>query len=298
MKIVRLDAVGYVIKKPGTTCFFVEPEIYQFLEWISDVAKSLGIDLLPEIHAEYETQFKLAEQGYWIYDFILPYTILDALINQTSQRLIEYLKVRPPNQFTMLDCHDGIPIKPDLNGLYQYKDAQNVVDICLQRGANLSLILSPEHKDPNGFDVHQIRGTIYSLLGENDDLYLAARAIQFFTPGIPQVYYVGLLAGKNDEAASAQTGEGREINRHNFSLEEIEKEAQKPVVRKLIKMIKLRNTHPAFNGTFKINQSSNHEISLTWTNQKDYATLHVDFISGSSQISFSDRASGKEILLD
>ncbi|NMB90786.1 MAG: sucrose phosphorylase, partial [Chloroflexi bacterium] len=28
IKIVRLDAVGYVIKKPGTTCFMVEPEIF------------------------------------------------------------------------------------------------------------------------------------------------------------------------------------------------------------------------------------------------------------------------------
>ncbi len=298
VKIVRLDAVGYVIKKPGTTCFFVEPEIYQFLEWISDVTEPQGIDLLPEIHADYATQFKLAEKGYWIYDFILPYTILDAFINQTSRRLIEYLKVRPHNQFTMLDCHDGVPIKPDLNGLYQYEDAQNVVDVCLQRGANLSLILSPEHKDPNGFDVHQIRGTIYSLLGENDDLYLAARAIQFFTPGIPQVYYVGLLAGKNDEAASAQTGEGREINRHNFTLEEIEEEVKKPVVGKLIKLIQLRNTHPAFNGTFKVNQTDDHEISLSWTHQNDYATLYVDLRNGCSKITCSEPPTNREVLLD
>ena len=32
MRIVRLDAVGYVIKKPGTSCFMVEPEIYEFLD--------------------------------------------------------------------------------------------------------------------------------------------------------------------------------------------------------------------------------------------------------------------------
>src|SRR5699024_8711867 len=34
IKIVRLDAVGYVIKKLGTSCFFVEPDIYKFLDWI------------------------------------------------------------------------------------------------------------------------------------------------------------------------------------------------------------------------------------------------------------------------
>ena len=41
VKIVRLDAVGYVIKKRDTSCFFVEPEIYQYLEWISTLAHSL-----------------------------------------------------------------------------------------------------------------------------------------------------------------------------------------------------------------------------------------------------------------
>jgi len=294
VKIVRLDAVGYVVKKRGSTCFFVEPEIYQFLEWISGVANRLDIELLPEIHADYQTQFRLAEKGYWIYDFILPYRILEAFINRTGRRLVEYLRVRPHRQFTMLDCHDGIPIKPDLNGLYRHEDAKNVVDACLQRGANLSLILSPEHKDPDGFDVHQIRGSLYSLLGENDAAYLAARALQFFTPGIPQVYYVGLLAGKNDSALFAQTGEGRDINRHNYTLEEIEAEVKKPVVQELVKMIRLRNHHPAFNGQFSILPCEDHEISLKWTQQEHYAALRVDLKSGTSTITYSDPSTGRE----
>jgi len=298
VKIVRLDAVGYVIKKRGSTCFFVEPEIYHFLEWITGIARLLDIELLPEIHAEYTTQYKLAKKGYWIYDFILPYTILDAFINKTSKRLKSYLKTRPHNQFTMLDCHDGIPIKPDLNGLYQYEDAKKVVDVCLERGGNLSLILSPEHKDANGFDVHQIRGTIYSLMGCDDEAYLAARAIQLFTPGIPQIYYVGLLSGKNDEAAVSQTGEGREINRHNYSIEEIDQEVQKPVVKKLLRLIQLRNTHPAFNGKFNLNQSSDREISITWTNQGKYATLYVDLLKNSSKITHTDTSSDRELVFE
>jgi sucrose 6(F)-phosphate phosphorylase len=296
VKIVRLDAVGYVIKKRGTTCFFVEPDIFQYLSWISSLANSLNIEILPEIHAEYTTQLRLAKERYWIYDFILPYAVMDAFINKTSKRLKKYLKIRPHNQFTMLDCHDGIPIKPDLNGLYHFEDAKKVVDVCRKRGANFSLILSPEHKDPDGFDVHQLRGTIYSLLGCNDNLYLAARAIQLFTPGIPQVYYVGLLAGKNDEVAVSQTGEGRDINRHNYSIEEIDMEVGKPVVMKLLRMIQLRNSHPAFNGVFKINRSSDHEISLTWTNQDKYATLYVDLLNNSSTILYSDISSDRELV--
>lgn len=288
VKIVRLDAVGYVIKKRGTTCFFVEPEIYQFLDWISELASSLDIELLPEIHADYKTQFKLAEKGYWIYDFILPFTVLDALLNKTSIRLKEYLKVRPYNQFTTLDCHDGVPIKPDLNGFYQSEEARRVVDICLKRGANLSLIFSPKHKDPDGFNVHQIRCAYYSMLDCDDRAYLAARAIQFFTPGIPQVYYVGLLAGKNDTDAVVRTGEGREINRHNYSVNEIDQEFQRPVVKKLVELIEFRNTHPAFNGHFALGESNDHEITLTWNKQGLFAKLYVDFLNMSAEISYLD----------
>jgi sucrose phosphorylase len=264
--MVRLDAIGYVVKKRGTTCFFVEPEIYGFLEWISNLSHSLNIEILPEIHAEYETQFKLARKGYWIYDFILPYLILDAFINRTFKKLKEYLIVRPHNQFTMLDCHDGVPLKPDLNGLYRQQDAKRVIDTCLKRGANLSFILSSAHQDTNGFNVHQIRGSYYSMLDCSDTVYLAARAIQFFTPGIPQVYYVGLLAGKNDTDAVNITGEGREINRHNYTLEEIDRDTKKDVVKKLIELIKLRNTHPAFNGKFIIGNCGDKEINLSWNN--------------------------------
>ena len=64
VKIVRLDAVGYVTKKVGTSCFFVEPDIYHFLDWITEMAHALGIELLPEVHAHYTTQFKLSEHGH------------------------------------------------------------------------------------------------------------------------------------------------------------------------------------------------------------------------------------------
>src|ERR1035437_5977544 len=222
VKIVRLDAVGYVIKQLGTSCFWVELQVYEFINWATDLANSLGIELLPEVHAQYATQYSLSANGNWIYDFILPYSVLDTLINKNSLRLREYLRTRPHKQFTMLDGHDGVPVKPDMDDLVTSEEARKLVDVCLERGANLSKIFSDKYKSADGFDVHQIRCSYYSALDCNDDAYISARAIQFFAPGIPQVYYVGLLAGKNDDEAVRRTGEGREINRHNFSLDEID----------------------------------------------------------------------------
>lgn len=289
IKIVRLDAVGYVIKKMGTSCFCVEPEIYGFLNWITELAKSLDIELLPEVHAQYRTQFKLADNGNWIYDFVLPYLILSTLVNKSNNDLYKYLKIRSSKQFTMLDCHDGIPIKPDLDDLVSSKDAKKIVDMCVERGSSLSLIHSDAHKSPDGFDVHQIRCSYYSALDCNDDAYLAARAIQFFTPGIPQVYYVGLLAGKNDIERVNITGEGREINRHNFSEDEIEKECGKEVVQRLLKLIDFRNNYDGFNGKFVIEPVEESKIKLTWKNIKENVvtskcTLTIDLDTYKSTI--------------
>lgn len=288
VKMVRLDAVGYVIKKLGTSCFFVEPDIYIFLDWIKKMADTLNIELLPEVHAHYSLQNKLAEHGYWIYDFILPYTILEALTNKASDKLCRYLKNRPKNQFTMLDCHDGIPVKPDLDDLIDPNEARKVVDKCVERGSSLSLILSEEHKDTDGFDVHQIDCAYYSALNHDDDAYLAARAIQFFTPGIPQVYYVGLLAGENDYESVRKTGEKRAINRHNFTLEEIESSLQKEVVQRLLQLIRFRNEHPAFDGEFRVIECAKDKVQLNWQKDNKYCMLFIDLNTYKSTIEYTN----------
>lgn len=295
VKIVRLDAVGYITKKPGTSFFFVEPEIFEFLDWITELAHSIGIELIPEVHAHYTTQYKLAEQGHWIYDFILPYRVLETLFNRDSTKLVAYLKERPAKQFTMLDCHDGVPIKPDLDGLYDGTDARKLVDTCLESGSNLSLIYTPKYRDPDGFDVHQIRGTYYSMLGADDDAYLAARAIQFFTPGVPQVYYVGLLAGENDLEVLKKGGEGRDINRHNYSLDEIEYEVERDVVQRLLKLIRFRNEYPAFDGDFTVLDSADDEVHLSWEKVEKSCTLKVDLTRMQSVIEYIEGNNEKKV---
>jgi len=197
VSIVRLDAVGYVIKKPGTSCFMVEPEIYEFLDWITGIANSLGLELLPEVHDVHTMQAKLAEHGYRVYDFVLPLLVLHTLLSRSSSRLAAYLKQCPRQQFTTLDTHDGIPVQPDLNGILTVNEMRGVVDHCLARGANLNRLFSAREDAPE-FDAHQISCTYFSSLDADPDAYLIARAIQFFAPGVPQVYYVGLLAGEND----------------------------------------------------------------------------------------------------
>src|SRR5699024_886015 len=233
-------------------------------------------------------QYRLSEHGFWIYDFILPYTILDTIVNKRSDSLYRYLKDRPEKQFTMLDCHDGIPVKPDMDELIDTDEARELVDLCVDRGENLSFVLSEEHQSEDGFNVHQIRCTYYSALNKDDNAYLAARAIQFFVPGIPQVYYVGLLAGENDVENVQKTREGREINRHNYSMAEIEESLEKDVVQRLLKLIRFRNEYAAFNGRFKTHQASGNQVCLSWEKDNSYCKLTIDLNDNNTTITYID----------
>ena len=76
-------------------------------------------------------------------------------------------------------------------------ELSDVVEHRLGCSPNFKYFYDPETKAYQGRP-HQYNCTYYSALGGNARHYLLARAIQFFTPGIPMVYYVGLFAGLND----------------------------------------------------------------------------------------------------
>ncbi len=113
-------------------------------------------------------------------------------------------------------------------------------------------------------------------MARHEGAYLIARAIQFFVPGVPQVYYVGLLAGENDMDLLARTQVGRDINRHYFSREEVERAIHKPVVARLLDLIRLRNEHPAFDGAFNHSAAADHVLTLSWTAGEQWIRLEVD----------------------
>ena len=282
VRIVRLDAVGYVIKKAGTSCFMVEPEIYDVLGWVTEVASSFGLVVLPEVHDIYQTHERLSAHGLWTYDFVLPGLVLQSILTGDSGRLARHLDGSPDRQVTTLDCHDGIPVRPDLDGILEPGEMLALAERVQHAGGNVNQLLSGAHD--NGVDVHQLNATYYSTLDCDDDKYVAARAIQLFARGVPQIYYVGLLAGENDHAAVARTGEGRAINRHDYAIDEIEAALQRPVVRRIVDLVRLRNVHAAFGGTMCVDAENEASIALRWTHGKADLSLEVDFRAGAARI--------------
>jgi sucrose phosphorylase len=293
VRMVRLDAVGYAIKRAGTNCFMTA-DTFRFIEEFAERARARRMEVLVEVHSYYAKQIEIAECVDWVYDFALPPLLLHAFAFGTAQALQQWVEIRPNNSLTVLDTHDGIGVvdigadaadRQGRPGLVPPAELDQLVEWIHANSAGASRQATGEAA--SNLDLYQVNCTYYDALARNDLAYLLARAVQFFLPGIPQVYYVGLLAGRNDTALLASTGVGRDINRHHYADGEAAAELARPVVRELLALTRMRNECKAFAGCFRSVHERPEAIELAWDNGPDAARLAVDFVTLDYDLSFT-----------
>src|SRR6266699_917671 len=83
IRVIRLDAVGYAFKKPGTSCFMI-PETFDVITELTEDAHARGMEVLVEIHTHYQDQIEIAKHVDWVYDFALPPLVLHTLYRRDS----------------------------------------------------------------------------------------------------------------------------------------------------------------------------------------------------------------------
>ncbi len=283
VRMIRLDAVGYAIKKAGQNCFML-PETFAFIDSFAAQARALGLEVLVEVHSHFRQQIEIAKRVDWVYDFALPPLVLHAFFFKTATCLNAWMGQRPANAITVLDTHDGIgiiDIGPDASdrigkpGLVPPQELDVLVDMIHANSQGQSR--EATGAAASNLDLYQVNCSFYDAMGRDDRAYLLARAIQFFMPGIPQVYYVGLLAGTNDMELLARTGVGRDINRHHYTPQQVAQAVQRDVVQRLLALIRLRNRHAAFNGVFSFDAELPHRLCMRWVNGTETATLQLNF---------------------
>lgn len=296
VRLIRLDAVGYAIKTAGTTSFMT-PETFAFIEEFTAEARNHGVEVLVEVHSYYQRQIEIARAVDLVYDFALPPLVLHALYSGDGAALADWLKVRPTNAITVLDTHDGIgviDVGPD-----QTVEPGEAPRPGLLTPAQIDQLVEGIHVASGGtsaqatgaaasnLDLYQVNSTFYDALGRDDTKYLAARAIQFFTPGIPQVYYVGALAGGNDMELLERTHVGRDINRHYYTPADVDADLARPVVVALLALARFRNELPAFDGNLEV-ELEGPRLSLTrrGVNVSAMARLVVDLTDGSAALTW------------
>jgi sucrose phosphorylase len=288
-RLVRLDAFAYLHKEPGEVNFFNKPGTWEYLARLKRIADRYDLILLPEIHSEYGSGLheEVAREGFPIYDFFFPGLVIDALDRGTNAHLLRWIReIRKKNIRTinMLGCHDGIPVL-DLRGrekdgvyrkgLLSDEAIDAIIDEIMDRGGRVKNLYGPDGKK---ISYYQINATFFSALGEDERKLRIARAIQMFMPGIPQVWYLDLFAGRNDYEAADKGGAAghKEINRTTLMNSDIDQGLSRIVVRDQLELMRLRNKSPAFEGELEIHDSDKQRLHLTWRNKECVATLNAD----------------------
>ncbi|MBT8376234.1 MAG: glycosidase [Bacteroidia bacterium] len=300
-EVLRLDAFAYLHKEVGESNFFNTPGTWDYLDRIKTIADKNDLKLLPEIHAEYGVglHHEVSEKGYKIYDFFLPGLVIHTLEKKSNTALVKWAQEIVENKYdvvNMLGCHDGIPVL-DLkgkvvNGIYNRgllldDDIEDLMNLILDRGGRIKNLYDSEG---NKISYYQINATYFSALGEDEQKLLLARAIQLFMPGIPQIWYLDLFAGKNDYKALEKAGDGghKEINRTTLTAKDVEAGLKIDIVKNQLELIRLRNNSKAFLGVLKINTTQKHKISFTWKNKEHFAELKANLITKKFTISYNE----------
>ncbi len=278
VSLVRLDAAGYGVKEAGTSCFMI-PATERFLARLTGTVHEHRCQALVELHAHHSLQRAAARHTDLVYDFCLPALVLHGLHTGDADPLVQWWSVAPANMVTVLDTHDGIGVV-DVGsgeqgpGLLAPGQVDGLVEAIHSATGGASR--SATGTAASNLDIYQVNTTYFDAVGCDPAAYLLARTLQLFAPGIPQIYYVGLLAGHNDLDLLAATGNGRDVNRHVYDRRELEAALQTPVVRALTGAIRIRNSHPAFGGLPDISHRAPGRLELRHRRGGEEIVLDVD----------------------
>ncbi|EDO1160342.1 sugar phosphorylase [Listeria innocua] len=230
---VRLDAVGFMWKVPGTSSIHLDEthEIVKLFRDLVDMAAP-GTIIITETnvpHVDNISYFGNGEkEAHMVYQFPLPPLVLHAIHHGNAEFLSNWAKglELPEGKrtfFNFLASHDGIGLNP-VRGIIPEADILALVDDLEKEGALVSYKQNPDGtKSP--YEINVTYMDALSKQADTDDLrlsrFLVAHAVLMSIPGVPAVYVQSILGSRNDYLGVETTGHNRSINRKKYDLAEI-----------------------------------------------------------------------------
>ncbi|HAA4851661.1 TPA_asm: sugar phosphorylase [Listeria monocytogenes] len=235
---VRLDAVGFMWKVPGTSSIHLEEthEIVKLFRDLVDIAAP-GTIIITETnvpHADNISYFGNGEkEAHMVYQFPLPPLVLHAIHHGNAEFLSNWAKnlELPEGKrtfFNFLASHDGIGLNP-VRGIIPEAEILALVDDLEKEGALVSYKQNPDgSKSP--YEINVTYMDALSKQADTDDLrlarFLVAHAVLMSIPGVPAVYVQSILGSRNDYLGVEATSHNRSINRKKYDLAEITAELE------------------------------------------------------------------------
>jgi glucosylglycerate phosphorylase len=264
-RMIRLDAVAFLWKEPGTSCIHL-PQTHEIIRlWRTVVdAVAPGTLLVTETnvpHRENVTYFGSGEdEAHLVYQFALPPLTLATFRSGDARRLADWAAgLETPSDSTtflnFLASHDGVGVRP-VEGIL---DETGIADLCegvRRAGGQVSYRTRPD----GGQSPYELNAVYLDALAAPEpedparevDRFVAAHSVLMSLAGVPLLYFNSLFGSRSWTEGVERTGRARTINRQRFELAEIEAELADPsslrrqVLERLLHRIRIRTADPAF----------------------------------------------------
>ncbi len=315
-RYIRLDAVGFMWKIPGTRCIHLEQthRLIQLFRAITD-AVAPGTVIITETNVPHKDNVSYFGDGeneaQMVYQFSLPPLVLHAVHRQDVRALCQWsstleLPSKQTTWFNFLASHDGIGLNP-LRGILPESEILSLVETLQQEGALVNWKNNPDGtRSPYEINVTYLDAL--SAKKDEDTLRIArfilAHAVLLSFPGVPAIYIQSIIGSRNDYNGVERLGYNRAINRKKYCAGEIDGELEdknglrNKVYCQLSALIALRRQEKAFHPDSEafFETSGEHVFKIVRIADDGERITALFNFSNDIQCVFFNRQSGKDLI--
>ena len=248
--IVRLDAVGFLFKEPGTESIHL-PRTHTTVRLLRNLADVVAPDvrLLTETNVPHDENVTYLGGGnreaQLVYNFALPALLVHTLHTGDATTLTRWaatLRTPMPSAtfFNVTATHDGIGLTP-VAGLLAPADTRAMIARAQEHGALVSYRTGPDGRE----EPYELNAAYIDALGGDPDRFLVSQAIMLALQGVPGVYLHSLL-GTGNWQEGAVGRDNRAINRRRLTYGEAEDSARGELFARYVELLRRRRAEPAF----------------------------------------------------
>ncbi len=328
-RYIRLDAVGFMWKIPGTSCIHLEQThcLIQLFRAITE-AVAPGTVIITETNVPHKDNISYFGDGeneaQMVYQFSLPPLVLHAVHRQDVNALCQWagslaLPSTKTTWFNFLASHDGIGLNP-LRGILPESEILALVEKLQQEGALVNWKNNPDGtRSPYEINVTYLDAL--SAQNSSDDeriaRFILAHAVLLSFPGVPAVYIQSILGSRNDYEGVERLGYNRAINRKKYTAGQVDLELNNKnsirhkIYSRLSKFIAIRRGESAFHPDAQaffeslneqilkiVRVAENGErITALFNFSNNVHTVYGDALTGMELLS-GQAVSGKELTLN
>jgi sucrose phosphorylase len=262
-KYIRLDAIGFIWKKSGTTCMSLKEThaVVKILRQVFDACFG-DVKIVTETNVPHEENISYfgggSDEAHMVYQFPLPPLTLFSFMKKDTTKLMEWLKTidttsKEATYFNFLASHDGIGMRPT-EGILEDAEKDLMAKLCKNNGGEIGYKTNPDgSKTPYELNINYMDALKETDMDEDMHVkkFLASQSIILALKGIPGIYIHSLLGSGNDVEGMKSSGINRRINREKLDAKQVKKELaeegrRSKVFSGLKELLQIRRSQEAF----------------------------------------------------